>query len=96
MPASVDEAVERLIQEVPLKDKVAIAGLKAHELVLQHGSLDIYIRNYYGLSSGNERLLQSCRETSGRENMDLDEAVFLIINKFWETLKATHALRRVK
>jgi hypothetical protein len=96
IPSSVDEAVDRLIHEMPLKDKVMIAGLKEHELVLQHGSLDIYIRNYYGLSSGNEGLLKSCREAAGREILDVDEAVFLIIKKFWEALKETHAIRRVK
>jgi hypothetical protein len=95
-PSSVDEAVERLIHEMPLKDKVVISGLKEHELVLQYGSLDIYIKNYYGLSSGNERLLQSCRETAGRKNLDMEGAVFLIIKKFWETLKATHVIRRIK
>jgi hypothetical protein len=96
MPLSVDEAVERLIGEMPLKDKVIIAGLKEYELLYQFGSLDIYIRNYYGLSSGNESLLQSCRGLAGRKNLDTDEAVFLIIRKFWESLKTTHAIRRVK
>jgi hypothetical protein len=96
MPSSVDEAVGRLIHEMPLKDKVVLAGLKEHELLHQFGSLDIYIRNYYGLSSGNKKLMQSCREIAGRKSLDTDEAVFLIIRKFWEALKATHAIRRIK
>ncbi len=96
MPSSVDEAVERLIQEMPLKDKVVMAGLKEHDLIHQFGSLDIYIRNYYGLSAGNEKLMQSCRELGGPKKLDTDEAVFLIIKKFWEALKKTHAIRRVK
>jgi hypothetical protein len=96
MPSSVDEAVGRLINEMPLKDKVIIAGLKEYELLHQFGSLDIYIRNYYGLSAGNEKLMQSCRDLTGQNNLDIDEAVFLIIRKFWEELKTTHAIRRVK
>jgi hypothetical protein len=96
MPSSVDEAVDRLIAEMPLKDKVMIAGLREQDLLYQFGSLDIYIRNYYGLSSGNDRLMQSCRDLAGRKNLDTDEAVFLIIKRLWEILKTTHAIRRVK
>jgi hypothetical protein len=96
MPSSVEEAVDRLITEMPLKDKVVLAGLKEHEVLHQFGSLDIYIRNYYGMSSGNEKLMTSCRELAGRKNMDTDDAVFLIIRKFWEVLKTTHAIRRIK
>jgi len=95
-PESVDEAVESLMNGLSLKDKVAIAGLSDHELIDQHGSLDIYIRNYYGISSGNEKLLQSCRNLSGRQHMNADEAVIFIIKKLWEKLKLTHAIRRIK
>ncbi len=96
MPSSVDEAVDRLITEMPLKDKVVLAGLKEHELLHQFGSLGIYIKNYYGLSSGNEKLMLSCRESAGGKKLDTDDAVFLIVRKFWEMLKATHAIRRIK
>jgi hypothetical protein len=96
LPASVDEAVDRLIDEMTLKDKVAMAGLNEHELLHQFGSLDLYIRNYYGLAGGNESLLNSCRKMAAKKKMESDEAVLYIIRKLWQTLKETHAIRRVK
>ncbi len=95
-PETVDEAVQRLIQEMPLQDKMIIAGIKDQKKLHQFGSLEIYIRNYYGLSAGNEKLMQSCRQLVRKKNLGLDEAVFVIIRKFWEELKKTHAIRRVK
>lgn len=93
---TVDEILESLMDEISLKDKVAFAGLREYELVDQYESLGLYIRNYYGISSGNERLLQSCRDLSGRADMDVEDAVMFIIRKLWEKVKLTHAIRRVK
>lgn len=95
-PATLAEAVARLMEDLPLKERVAIAGLSEREFFERHGALDIYIRNYFGLSAGNTRLLASCRGESGRQDLDIDNAVVLILKNFWDHLKATHYIRVVK
>jgi hypothetical protein len=96
IPESLNDAVARLAADLPLKEKVVMAASSESEFSSQHGALDRYIRNYFGLAAGNIRLLASCRETSGRPDMDIDGAVVLILDRFQEFLKQTHAIRLVK
>lgn len=96
IPASLTDAVTRLAADLPLKEKVVMAGLSESEFFSRHGALELYIRNYFGLDAGNMRLLTSCRKASGRPDMGIDDAVALILNHFQEFLKETHAIRLVK
>jgi len=50
-PKTVDEAVKRLISELPLKDKVYIAGLAKDELYLLH--ISTAICGVFRLNEGN-------------------------------------------
>ncbi|MDP2644459.1 MAG: hypothetical protein Q8P24_05940 [Desulfobacterales bacterium] len=47
-PAPVPEAVDRLIAELPLKDKATMANMTEDELGILHPSLGTYIRDNYG------------------------------------------------
>jgi hypothetical protein len=95
-PSNLTEAVARLMEDLPLKERVAIAGLNEREFFDRHGALDIYIRNYFGLSAGNTRLLASCRDESGNHDLDIDGAVVMILKNFRSLVKTTHSLRVVK
>lgn len=95
-PETLSEAVARLAADLPLKERVAIAGLSERDFFAWHGALDLYVRNYFGLSAGNTRLLASCRDESGRQDMDIDGAVVLILKHFRGFLRATHSIRLVK
>ncbi len=95
-PKTVDEAVETLISEMPLKDKTTIANMKEEELASLHPTLGEYIRNRFGLSSGNEKLNASCRFVAGNKDIHEAEASALIIHELWKKLGETHALRTVK
>jgi len=50
----------------------------------------------YGLWSTNKALMESCRITSGQEDLSRDEAAALIIRELWKNLRASHTLRVVK
>jgi hypothetical protein len=96
LPETVDQAVTRLVAELPLKDKIRLSGMTEAELDRLHPSLAQYIQTNYHLASDNASLLASCREVAGDLRLDADEAVRVIIRGLWERLRRTHRLRRVK
>ena len=95
-PKTVDEAVKRLISEMSLKDKTVIANMAEIELSVLHTTLGEYIRNEYGLWSGNEDLITSCRFFSKTEKIREDDASSIIIRELWKRLKESHKLRVVE
>ncbi len=95
-PRSVDEAVDRLISELPLKDRVSIAKMNKRELSAIHATLGSHIREQFGFWRGNEELMESCRIRSGRDKFDVATGSAIIIDTMWARLRRTHPLRAVK
>ncbi|MBW2405811.1 MAG: hypothetical protein JRF17_00455 [Deltaproteobacteria bacterium] len=96
LPKNIHEAVERLITEMVLKDKVVIANMTHDELVDLNSNLGAYIRNAFRLWSGNHELIESCKFVSKNKQMNVDEASYVIIEAMWEKLRNTHKLKVVK
>lgn len=96
LPKTVDEAVNRLVSEVPLKDRVTIANMTEGELDSLDSTLGRYISNAYGLWGENKELMESCRLLSGSDGLYEDKAYSLIINELWKKLRDTHTLKIVK
>jgi hypothetical protein len=95
-PKTVEEAVRRLMAQLPLKDKVYIAGLDRKDLYLLHISLESSIMQEFGLWTGNKELIESCRVVSGRDDLSADQGSGVIIEALWRELQKTHALRLVE
>lgn len=96
LPKTIHEAVERLITEMALKDKVIIANMTPDELIDLNSNLGAYIRNAFRLRSGNHELMESCRFVSKSKKLNVDEASFAIIDAMWEKLRKTHKLKVIK
>ena len=96
LPRSVGEAVERLISELPLKDRVRIAKMDRWELSALHVILGPHIRERYGFWAGNNELMESCRILSGKDRFDIATGSAMIIDTMWARLRRTHAMRAVK
>jgi hypothetical protein len=96
LPKTIHEAVERLIAEMALKDKVVIANMTYDELVDLNSNFGAYIRNAFRLWSGNHELMESCRFVSKNKKLNVDEASFAIIDAMWEKLRKTHKLKVIK
>ena len=95
-PRNVDAAVERLSDVLELKDRARIANMQPEELDHLRSGLGEFIKQKFGLYSGNTELLRSCSEL-GRLNRPLpDEACAVILRALWKALRATHKLRVVK
>jgi hypothetical protein len=95
-PKTVDEAVDRLISDLDLKDRIKIASMSLDELVNIHSALHIYFKNAFGLWSGNTELLADCRSISKEPIYNEHEATIVILGVLWQKLQGTHTLRVVK
>jgi hypothetical protein len=96
LPKTVDEAVKRLISDMSLKDSTIVANMAEIELSLLHANLGEYIRNEFGLWSGNQDLMTSCCFFAKKEKVQEDEASSIIIGELWKRLRKTHKLRIVE
>lgn len=93
---TVNDAVELLNTEMPLKDRTTMANLTKNELASLNLTLGIYIRNQLFQKGANLELLASCSHVSENEHLSESDAAFVIIEKLWEELRRTHRLRIVK
>ncbi|MCG6912122.1 MAG: putative molybdenum carrier protein [Deltaproteobacteria bacterium] len=92
-PATVEDAVKRLIDELFLRDKNRISTMEPPDLDELHPTLGRYIRENYGLLSGNHELLKSCMRTTQASEIVPDEASAIIIKELWQELQQTHRIR---
>lgn len=95
-PQTVAEAVDKLVAILPMKEKSSIARIKENELYMLFPTLGQYIINGFGLSSGNESLLSSCRYMLKKYDINGDAASRFIIKNLWKRLKETHTLKVVR
>jgi len=95
-PRTVQEAVKRLVAELPLRDKTQIAKTTEEGLNSFHSTLGVYIRKKFGLLAGNYELMESCRFLSDQDQPHSDEASDVIIKELWKKLRETHLLRVIK
>jgi hypothetical protein len=95
-PATVDQAVDKLKATLPLKDRTLMANMTSSELIRLRSGLGEYIKQQFGLYSGNTALLESCAEKGSLLRPIPDEACLVILRSLWEDLRATHRLRIVK
>ena len=94
-PKAVEEAVDRLVAEMALKDKTTLANKEEADLIELNFSLGIHIRNKY-LYPRNEKLLESCRQKGMDKYLHWDQASLVIIKELWRRLRESHILRIVK
>ena len=95
-PKTVDEAADRLISDLNLKDKVTIANMDLDDLVDLHSSLFVYFKNAFGLWPGNTELMESCQSLSNDPVNNENDAAAVILVVLRKKLQATHRMRIVK
>jgi len=60
-PGSVEKAVEMLHANMGLNDEILLATMLEENLIDVHFALGYQIRHEFGLWTGNDTLLESCR-----------------------------------
>ena len=96
VPKTVEEAIDRLMEELPLKDKTKIAKMDKSDLTVLHMTIGPHIRDEFELWKGNDELLESCRKLSGQDELHMDTVSEMIIDLLWARLRRTHSVRVVK
>ena len=96
IPRTVEEAVEKLIANMPFRQKVIVAKMIEEDLIHLDFTVGAYIRDHFALWSGNQELFIDCIRCSGKSIYNLDEAVSVIIREFWKRLSEEYRLRKVK
>lgn len=96
IPKTVEEAIDYLIAELPLKDKTRIAKMDKREIIALHRTMGPHIRDEFGLLKGNSELLESCRILSGHKRLHMDAVPGMLIDLLWARLRRTHSLRVIK
>ena len=95
-PRTIDEAVERLLYNFDLEDKVKLSSMKLNDLMELPINEHAYFKNALDLLSGNKDLLASCRSISKEHLYNEDDAILVIMEALWKKLRQTHKLRVVK
>ena len=96
LPETINQAVEKLISDLPLREKSKIAGLDEGELIGLHLDIGTDLRNRLKLWYGNETLMEACRKVSGKKEILPEHASFIILMELWEKLQSSDVLRLVK
>jgi hypothetical protein len=87
--------VERLQRELPLKDNVTIANMRADEITGLMPTLGRYIQKHFGIWEGNPDLTQSCSMAADRRHLADEDIAALIIDHLVRELRRTHTLRLI-
>ena len=95
VPKTIGRAVEILISNMALKDKVIMANMQIDELGTLDLTLGDYIRSRFRLS-GNKELLNACHSYTVQNKIHAGDASTVIIMALWETLRKAYKLRVVK
>ncbi len=95
-PRTVDDAADVLIAKLSLRDKAIVANMNQEDLASIHFSLGEFIKRNFELGEGHTDLMESCCSLSGKNSLQEDEAVSVIIGEVWKKLRETHRLRLVK
>jgi hypothetical protein len=82
-PASVEEAVDRIVSELDEASKARVRETPREKLSQFHPGWGMGIRNRFGLWQGNTRLLKSC----GGEPLHPDTCSGVIIEAVWRRLQ---------
>ena len=89
-PQTVEEAVERLIATLSVEEKCNLRDSSDDDLVCFHFGLGLFIRNAFGLNSGNNALLAACARTDGNNLPylpDPDSATMVIMEALVRRLR---------
>lgn len=95
VPKTIDEAVDRLMSEMSFKEKTRVANMSESDLIKFHMSYGATIRNAFRLW-GNDPLLAFCKSYSGVDEINPEQASYIIVKELWERLQHAGVLKVIK
>jgi hypothetical protein len=94
-PKTVEEALEKLLPVLTLKEKTKIVNMPEKDLFHLKTSLGYFIQTEYRLW-GNDPLIRACEKFASENNLPYDEPLMVIIWALWNKLQKANLLRVVK
>lgn len=96
LPGTVEEVVELLYNDLPLREKVVMANLSEDQLdSAVYLAMAKTIRKEFGLYHGNTELLESCQNYLGTRYDRYEDPAMVILKELWKKVKKTHNIRLV-
>ena len=95
LPLSIDEAVNTILNDLPLLDRTRLSAMKSEELCLIGREVGTQIEHDFRICSGNDILLADCLAAAQQYDEPPDPTM-VIIRAVWQKLQQTHVLRLVK
>jgi len=86
-------AADNLISKMSLRERCFIANMPESEFIYLDLAIGNYIRKNFGLKSGHEALIKTCRNIMEKDDISDDEISQIIIKELWKKLHKTHVLR---
>lgn len=96
LPGTVDEVVELLYNDLPLREKVVMANLSEDQLdSAVYLAMAKTIRKEFGLYHGNAELLRSCQSYLGSTYDRYEDPAMVILKELWKKIRKSHNIRLV-
>lgn len=95
LPQTVAQAVQILVAELSLRDKLSIAHMGVEEIGESAHRLINYVQDTLALKSGNKELLWSCSKDADREIEHPEDASAIILARLVVELVKIHKLSAV-
>lgn len=96
LPQTVDQAVDKLLAKLSLREKTMIVNIPEEKLVGLYQSFEGSKKSEFKLWLANDALLDSCRSASDKQHLTEQDAALVIIKASWERLQTTNVLKIVK
>ena len=96
LPQTVEEATDKLLSKLSLRDKTMIANIPKDKLTDLYHSLGADLQNEVGLWLTGKSLLDDCRLTAGDVHLNEYDASLVIVRILWEKLQKTNVLKIVR
>lgn len=94
-PRTVEGAVDKILEDMSLRDKTRIANMNETKLVEFHINYGIYLKNELRLWS-NDELMEACKKLAGVNRLSPDQASYIILKEIQDKLQQSDVLRVVK
>ncbi|RLC23375.1 MAG: hypothetical protein DRH93_07475 [Deltaproteobacteria bacterium] len=95
-PQTLEEAIELLYDDLPLKTRTLIARFERNDIHVLYFTLMEYIRRRVGFDTKNQTLFKTCTIQMKDDRCTIEDVVMHILKRFKQYLEKNHLIRMVK
>jgi len=88
-PKTIEDALKLLLSILDDDTRAMFGGRSEDEIKHYHCTAGVLIRKQFRLTEGNDALIESCRNFSGRYDLDGKGASIVILEELWKMLRHT-------